>query len=415
MSIRPSDTAARHRSKGADRILTRPLFAIPFFAVIMLLIFYLTFGPAGSFLSASLSSCIHCAENHLSSILLSAGVNPAFHKLVINGACAGIGSVLAFLPVITILFFCLSILEGCGYLSRVALVMDRPLRKIGLPGAAIVPLILGFGCSVPAILAADSLASKRDSRFTSVLIPFMSCSAKLPVYALLTAAFFPSHPILITALLYFTGILTAILCSFLLKNTLFRGTPAPLSRTLPPYRPPAFGRVLSQTWNNMKGFVAKAFTVIFAASIIIWFLQSFDIHFHMVDNRENSILALIGTKTAPIFAPLGFGDWRAATALITGISAKEAIVSTLTVLTETSGSPAPGIILTEIFTPLSAFSFLVFCLLYTPCVAALTAAGRRAGGWKHALAAALFQCVVAWIVSFIIYQTGGLLYEILYC
>ena len=415
MSIRPSDTAARRRAAGADRVLTRPVFAIPFFACIMMLIFYLTFGPAGSFLSSRLSSCISCVAEHLSCMLLSAEVNPAFHALVIDGACAGIGSVLAFLPVIMILFFCLSLLEGCGYLSRVSLVMDRPLRKIGLPGAAIVPLILGFGCSVPAILAADNLAAKRDRRLTAALIPFMSCSAKLPVYALLTAVFFPSHPILVTALLYFTGILTAILCSFLLKGTICRGTPAPPSRKLPPYRLPDPGKVLSQTWNNMKGFVVKAFTVIFAASIIIWFLQSFDIHFHMVDNSENSILALIGTQAAPLFAPLGFGDWRAATALLTGISAKEAIVSTLAVLTGAAGDPAAGTALTEIFTPLSAFSFLVFCLLYTPCIAALTAAGRRAGGWRHALAAALFQCAVAWIVSFIIYQTGGLLYEILYC
>ncbi|MCB6994149.1 ferrous iron transporter B [bacterium 210820-DFI.6.37] len=401
-------SAVRRRFPKPDRFLTRRIFAIPIFVCVMLLIFYLTFGPVGSFPRDALSLCIGEASARLSGLLSSAGVNPAFYALVTQGVCAGVGSVLSFLPVIAILFFCLSLLEECGYLSRIAVIMDPFTRKIGLSGAAIVPLILGFGCSVPAILAASALPSRQDRRLASALIPFMSCSAKLPVYAMFTAVFFPSHPVLVMACLYFTGILTGILLGAVLKHTLCREAPAPLPFRLPPYHLPSLRKVLSRTWDNMKGFALKAFTVIFAASVMIWYLQSFDIHFHMIDNSENSILALIGKRAAPLFAPLGFGDWRAAAALITGISAKEAIVSTLAVLT-------PGMALTEIFTPLSAFSFLVFCLLYTPCVAALTAAGRQAGSWKHALRTALLQCAVAWIVSFIIYQTGGLLYELLYC
>ncbi|MCQ4638029.1 ferrous iron transport protein B [Anaerovorax odorimutans] len=406
---RPVQSTKEHaRSVRMDRILTHRIFAIPIFLCIMLLVFYFTFGSLGTWLSDLLSAGIDKCVEAISYALLGAGVNPAFHSLVIDGICAGVGSVLSFLPIIAVLFFFLSILEDSGYMPRVAFVMDKLLRKLGLSGRSIVPMLIGFGCSVPAIMATRSLPSKRDRSLTMALIPFMSCSAKLPIYAMFTAAFFTDHKALVMIGLYVTGIIVAIVCALAFKGTLFRGDPVPFVLVLPPYRIPAMKSVALRMWENVKGFIKKAFTVIFVATIVIWFLQSFDTGFNMVSSSDTSILADIGKIAAPIFAPLGFGDWRAATALITGMSAKEAVVSTLAVLTGAADGASLSAMLTQVFTPLSAFAFLVFCLLYMPCVATLATIRREMGGWRYAFGVMLFQCVVAWIVSFIVFHVGGL-------
>ena len=406
---RPVQSTKEHaRSVRMDRVLTHRIFAIPIFLCIMLLVFYFTFGSLGTWLSDWLSAGIDKCVGVISYGLLSAGVNPAFHSLVIDGICAGVGSVLSFLPIIAVLFFFLSILEDSGYMPRVAFVMDKLLRKMGLSGRSIVPMLIGFGCSVPAIMATRSLPSKRDRSLTMALIPFMSCSAKLPIYAMFTAAFFTDHKALVMIGLYVTGIIVAIVCALSFKGTIFQGDPVPFVLVLPPYRIPAMKSVALRMWENVKGFIKKAFTVIFIATIVIWFLQSFDTGFNMVESSDTSILADIGKAAAPIFAPLGFGDWRAATALITGMSAKEAVVSTLAVLTGASEGANLTAMLTQVFTPLSAFAFLVFCLLYMPCVATLATIRREMGGWRYAIGVVCFQCAVAWIVSFIIFRVGGL-------
>jgi len=401
-------TVEQERTVKMDRILTNRVFAIPIFLCIMVFIFWLTFGSLGKWLSDWLSVGVQWVIGSIGNGLLAAGASKEVYSLVINGVCAGVGSVISFLPIIAVLFFCLSILEDSGYMPRVAFVMDKLLEKIGLSGRSIVPMLIGFGCSVPAIMATRSLPSKRDRGLTITLIPFMSCSAKLPLYAMITAAFFPRHGTLVMSGLYITGIVVAIVCALIFNRTLFKGDPVPFVMVLPPYRVPAAKSVGLRVWENVKGFIKKAFTVIFVATIVIWFLQSFSPGLTMVENPSNSILAAIGKFVSPVFSPLGFGDWRAATALITGLSAKEAVVSTMAVLTKaTSGMTLAGM-LSQMFTPLSAYCFLTFCLLYMPCVATLATVRREMGGWRYAFGTVLFQTGVAWIVAFIIYHIGGL-------
>ena len=318
------------------------------------------------------------------------------------------GSVLSFLPVIVTLFFFLSILEDSGYMARVAFVMDKLLRKIGLSGRSFVPMLIGFGCSVPAIMSARTLSSERDRKMTILLTPFMSCSAKLPIYGMITAAFFPEHAALVMISIYALGILVAVLCGLLLKETAFRGNPVPFVMELPAYRVPSAQSVLLHMWEKAKDFLHKAFTVIFLASLAIWFLQSFDFGLHYLEDSSQSMLAAIGSAIAPVFAPLGFADWRASTALLTGLTAKETVVSTLTVLTGAGTDSALSAALQAMFTPLAAFSFLVFTVLYMPCVAAFAAA-RRELGTVRAIVNATFQTGVAYVVAFLIYQCGQLL------
>ena len=391
------------RSVAIDNVLTSKYFALPAFVLIMIFVFWMTFGVIGTTLSDLFSGALDALTIFVSDFLLNYGLNPVVHSLVIDGIFAGVSSVLSFMPVIVILFFFLSILEDSGYMARVAFVMDKPLRHLGLSGRSFVPMLIGFGCSVPAIMSTRTLSSERDRRMTILLTPFMSCSAKLPIYAMFTAAFFPNNAALVMILLYATGILVGILCAFLLKNSMFQGEPVPFVMELPNYRLPSAKSVLLLMWDKAKDFLTKAFTIIFLASIIIWFLQSFDTRLNVVDDSSLSMLANVGRMIAPIFAPLGFGDWRAATALITGFTAKEAVVSTLTVLMNTTSTALPAV-LGSLFTTASAASFLVFTLLYTPCVAAIAACKREMGSAKSALFMVLAQCGVAWIFSFIVYQ-----------
>ncbi|HHX14510.1 MAG TPA: ferrous iron transport protein B [Clostridiales bacterium] len=406
--VREGITKEQLRSIRIDRILTHRVFAIPIFLIVMFLVFWLTFGLAGRWLSDLLSFGIDRFTNWADNLLGQANLAPALHSLIIDGVFAGVGSVLSFLPIIAVLFFFLSILEDSGYMPRVAFVMDRLLRPLGLSGRSIVPLLIGFGCSVPAIMATRTLPSKRDRYLTTLLIPFMSCSAKLPIYAMFTAALFQKNEASIMIAIYLTGVLVSITIALLLRHTLFNGKPVPFVMVLPNYRMPAARSVCLRMWENVKGFIKKAFTIIFIATIVIWLLQSFDFGFHMVQDREQSILAALGKLAAPIFAPLGFGDWRAATALITGLTAKEAVVSTLAVLTGAADQVALSTFLQSVFTPLSAFAFLVFCLLYMPCVATLAAVRREMGSLWAALGVALFQIAVAWIVATAVFQLGSL-------
>ncbi len=396
------------RSIKIDSILTHRIFAIPIFFGIMFMVFWLTFNVVGSFLSNLFSMAIDGFTEMVDQLLYALHVSIPLHSLIIDGVFAGVGSVLSFLPFIGVLFFFLSVLEDSGYMPRVAFVMDKLLRKLGLSGRSIVPMLVGFGCSVPAIMSARSLPSERDRRMTTILVPFMSCSAKLPIYIMFTTAFFKEYRALVMIGLYLTGILVAIVCSMIMKATIFSGNPVPFVMILPSYRMPAAFSVWLRMWSNVKDFIRKAFTVIFIATIVIWFFRSFDFGLHLVSNSESSMLASFGRFAAPIFAPLGFGDWRAATALITGLSAKEAVVSTLAVLVGANSADSLSSMLTSIFTPLSAFSFLVFCLLYMPCIATLATVKREMGGWKSALTVVIFQTSVAWIVSFLVYQIGSL-------
>lgn len=401
-------TVEQERSYKIDRILTHKYLAIPIFIAIMGLVFYFTFNSIGAWLSDWLGAGIDFLVGKLDQALEAGNASPALQALLIDGVSAGVGSVLSFLPLIAVLFFFLSILEDSGYMSRVAFVMDKLLRKLGLSGRSIVPMLIGFGCSVPAIMATRSLPSRRDRNLTIALIPFMSCSAKLPIYAMFTAAFFTQFRATVMIGVYLTGIVVAIICALIFTKTIYKGDPVPFVMVLPSYRIPAPRSVWLRMWENVKGFIKKAFTVILIATIVIWFLQSFDFGLNMVESSEDSMLAFLGRAAAPIFAPLGFGDWRAATALITGLSAKEAVVSTMAVLVGASDGLSLSAMLTQIFTPLSAFAFLVFCLLYMPCVATLAAIKREMGGWGYALLVVLFQCVVAWVVAFVVYQVGSL-------
>lgn len=396
------------RSIKIDNLLTHKYLGIPIFLFVMLLVFYLTFNVFGAFLSDGFSVGIDWVTSMIDVGLTNLGINEAVHSLIIDGVCMGVGSVLSFLPTIVTLFFFLSILEDTGYMARVAFVMDKLLRKIGLSGRSFVPMLIGFGCSVPAIMATRTLASQRDRRMTILLTPFMSCSAKLPIYATFTAAFFPNHAPLVLIGLYVGGMVVGILYGLLLKNTMFRGNPVPFVMELPAYRLPSAKSVIIHMWEKAKDFLVKAFTIIFVASIVIWLLQSFDYRLMMVSDGSDSMLAAIGRFIAPIFAPLGFGDWVSSTALITGLTAKEAVVSTLAVLTNVSDISMLPNALSEIFTPLSAISFLVFTLLYMPCFAAVAAVKRELGGLRYAVAAMAAQCGVAWIVACLVYQVGRL-------
>lgn len=396
------------RSLRIDSVLTNKYFAIPIFLLIMFMVFWITFGLAGAFLSDLLSLGIDSFTGWVDELLMKTEISPALRSLIIDGVFAGVGSVLSFLPIIAVLFFFLSVLEDSGYMPRVAFVMDKLLRKLGLSGRSIVPMLIGFGCSVPAIMAARSLPSQRDRYMTMMLIPFMSCSAKLPIYAMFTAALFVNYKALVMTGIYVTGVIVSIICALLLKSTIFSGNPVPFVMVLPNYRLPAIKSVWLRMWENVKGFIRKAFTVIFIATIVIWLLQSFDFGLNMVESSNESMLAALGKVAAPVFEPLGFGDWRAATALITGLSAKEAVVSTLAVLTGAADTGSLSVMLASIFTPLTAYAFLIFCLLYMPCVATLATVRREMGGMKYALLVVLFQTSVAWITAFIIYNIGSL-------
>ena len=404
--VKCGESKEHARSVKMDNLLTNKYLAIPIFLLIMLLIFWLTFGVIGSFLSDLLSQGIDFVTNVVSDALTAYGINPVVHSLVIDGVFAGVGSVLSFIPTIVVLFFFLSILEDSGYMARVAFVMDKLLRKIGLSGRSFVPMLIGFGCSVPAIMATRTLSSERDRKMTILLTPFMSCSAKLPIYGMITMAFFPKYRALVMIGLYVLGMVVGVLMGLLLKRTLFHGKPVPFVMELPNYRLPSPKSVGMLLWDKAKDFLTRAFTVIFVATIIIWFLQSFDVRLNPVSaGGDDSMLAGIGRWIAPIFAPLGFGDWRASTALLTGFSAKEAVVSTFAVLTG-SNTANMSAALSFIFTPLTAISFLVFTLLYTPCVAAISAVRREMNSGKAAVGVVFLQTGVAWVVAFIVYHIG---------
>ncbi len=401
--VKCRESRERRRSEAIDRIVTNKYLALPIFFGIMLAIFYLTFNVIGAILSDLLAAGIDALTVAVDSALTAYGLNPVVHSLVIDGVFAGVGSVLSFLPIIVVLFFFLSILEDTGYMARVAFVMDQLLRKIGLSGRSIVPMLIGFGCSVPAIMSTRTLASERDRRMTILLTPFMSCSAKIPIYAVFSAAFFPQAAPLVMIGLYLLGILVGIVAAKVLGATAFRGNPVPFVMELPNYRFPSARSVGQLCWDKAKDFLTRAFTIIFVATIIVWFLQTFDTQLNVVTNSADSLLAAVGTILAPLFAPLGFGDWRVSTALITGFIAKESVISTLGILTG-SGADVTSAALGTLFTPVTAGSFLVFTLLYTPCVAAISAVKRELGsGWK-AVGLALSQCVIAWIVSFLAYH-----------
>lgn len=412
-AVRGGRSRERARSVRIDRILTHRIWAIPIFLTIMLLVFWLTFGVIGQPLSDLLGEGLEWLSGQADTLLRSAGLNPVVRSLVVDGILAGIGTVLSFLPLIVVLFFFLSILEDTGYMARVAFVMDKPLRKMGLSGRSIVPMLIGFGCSVPATMATRTLSSDRDRRMTILLIPFMSCSAKIPIYAAFTSLFFPRHGALVMMALYVLGILIGILFALLLKNTpYFSGKPIPFVMELPNYRLPSPRSVLLLLWDKAKDFLTRAFTVIFLASMVVWFLRTFDWRLNVVESPEGSILAAVAQWIAPVLVPLGFGTWQPAVALLSGFMAKEAVISTFAVLLGTSISGLSAV-LAGMFTPLSAFSFLVFTLLYTPCVAAIASVKRELHSGLAAAAMALGQCLIAWVVSFIVYQLGTLLARLL--
>ena len=403
--VKPGESLEHKRSVAIDKILTGKYTALPCFAGIMALVFWLTFGVVGSTLSDWMTLGIDWFTGVVDRALTAYQINPVVHSLVIDGIFAGVGSVLSFLPTIVILFFFLSILEDTGYMARVAFVMDKLLRRIGLSGRSFVPMLVGFGCSVPAIMATRTLSSERDRRMTILLTPFMSCSAKLPIYALFTAAFFPRvwrAPVMI--FLYLFGILCGILYSLILKQTCFRGEPVPFVMELPNYRLPSPKSVGQLIWEKARDFIQRAFTIIFVATVVIWFLQTFDTRLNVAATPDSSLLALVGSLITPIFKPLGFGDWRISTALITGFTAKESVVSTLTVLL---GGDTGA--LNTLFTPFTALVFLIFTLLYTPCVAAIAAVKRELGGGRAALGVVLMQCGIAWVVAFAVHCVGVLL------
>ncbi|MEE0858104.1 MAG: ferrous iron transport protein B [Acutalibacteraceae bacterium] len=398
--VKPKESKEHARSVKIDKILTGKFTAIPAFICIMALVFWLTFGVIGAGLSDLLETGITWLTEVVDVGLTAYGINDVVHSLIIDGIFTGVGSVLSFLPTIVTLFFFLSILEDSGYMARVAFVMDKLLRKIGLSGRSIVPMLIGFGCTVPGVMASRTLPSERDRKMTILLTPFMSCSAKLPIYALFTAAFFPENGTWVMIGLYFTGIIIGLIYAFMLKGTVFKGEPVPFVMELPNYRMPGIKNVWQLLWEKAKDFITRAFTVIFVATIIIWFLQSFDTRLNVVAESQNSLLALIAGVISPVFAPLGFGDWRISTALITGFTAKESVVSTLTVLLGGTTNS-----LSQIFTPFTALVFLVFTLLYTPCVAAISSVKRELGA-KWAVAVVIIQCFIAWFVSFLLHTFG---------
>lgn len=400
--VKCHESKEHKRSVAWDRVLTGKYTALPVFFGVMLLIFWLTFDVIGQGLSDLLALGINYVTAGVDGALTAYGINPVVHSLIIDGIFAGVGSVLSFLPIIVTLFFFLSILEDTGYMARVAFVMDKLLRKIGLSGRSIVPLLIGFGCSVPAIMATRTVSSDRDRKMTILLTPYMSCSAKIPIYGFFTAAFFTDHKALVMISLYVLGIVVGILAALVMKGTAFRGKPVPFVMELPNYRMPSAKSVGLLLWEKAKDFLQRAFTVIFLATVVIWFLQSFDTRLNVVTDSADSLLALIGQWLAVLFRPLGFGDWRCATALISGFIAKESVVSTLQVLL---GNAA----ITLLFTTRSAISFLVFTLLYTPCIAAVATIRRELGSRIKTVGVVLLQCVVAWLAAYIAYAVGGLL------
>lgn len=400
--VRPHESKEHKRSMKIDRLLTGRYTAIPCFIAIMALIFVMTFNLVGAWLSDLMSLGVDSVISLIDNALTAVQINPVVHSLVVDGICNGVGSVISFLPTIVTLFFFLSILEDTGYMARVAFVMDKLLRKIGLSGRSFVPMLIGFGCSVPAIMSTRTLSSERDRKMTILLTPFMSCSAKLPIYTLIISVFFPrQYQALVMVGLYIFGIICAIIYALILKSTKFKGEPVPFVMELPNYRLPSAKSVVHLIWEKAKGFIEKAFTIIFVASIIIWFLQTFDARFNVAESPEQSLLAMIGSLVAPIFAPLGFGDWRVSTALITGFTAKESVVSTLTVLMDGNAE-----LVSTLFTPFTAAVFLIFTLLYTPCVAAIATVKREMGGTKAAVATVIIQCAIAWCVAFLIHAVG---------
>ena len=393
--VEPKESKEHMRSRRIDSILTGRYTAIPSFIVIMALVFWLTFGVIGAWLQGLMEGLISYLTDVTDALLTAANVNQTLHSLVIDGIFSGVGSVLSFLPIIVTLFFFLSILEDTGYMARVAFVMDKLLRKIGLSGRSIVPMLIGFGCTVPGVMASRTLSSERDRKMTILLTPSMSCSAKLPVYAFFSAAFFPDHGALVMVLLYFGGIAMGILAALVMKGSIFKGEPVPFVMELPNYRLPGFGNVLQLLWEKAKDFLQKAFTVIFLATIVIWFLQTFDHHFNMVSDSSQSMLAFIAGGIAPLFRPLGFGDWRIVTSLLTGFMAKESVVATLSVLIPSTE------MLKKVLSVPAAAALLVFCLLYTPCVAAVTAVKRELGA-KWAAVVVIYQCFIAWVMAFLV-------------
>ena len=397
--VKPKESREHERSQRADKFLTGKYTAIPAFVCIMALIFWLTFNVIGAWLQGLLESGIDWLTVEVDAWLIYFNVNPALHSLIIDGIFNGVGSVLSFIPIIVTLFFFLSLLEDSGYMARIAFVMDKLLRKIGLSGRSIVPMLIGFGCTVPGVMAARTLPSARDRRMTIMLTPFMSCTAKLPIYGFFTAAFFPGKGALIMVALYFTGIIVGILAALVSKGFMFRGEAVPFVMELPNYRMPGAKNVARLLWDKAGDFLQRAFTIIFIASIVVWFLQTFDFRLNIVDDSHGSMLAVIAGFIAPLFAPLGFGDWRISTALIAGFMAKESVVSTLSVLLKDAEA------ITSILTPLSAISLLVFCLLYTPCVAAVASIKRELGG-RWAMFVVIGQCLIAWICAFIVRMIG---------
>ena len=394
---KPEESIGHKLSVNAGKILTGKYTAIPAFLFILGIIFYLTFGPIGSTLSNIMNAGIDKLTSFTDSALTAYGLNPVVHSLIIDGIFAGVGSVMSFLPIIVVLFFFLSILEDSGYMARVAFVMDKILRKAGLSGRSFVPMIIGFGCSVPAIMASRTLPSERDRKMTILLTPFMSCSAKLPIYALFTAAFFKENQIIVILCMYLIGMFIGIIMAFILKYFVFKGEAVPFVMELPNYRMPDAGNVYRLIYTKAKDFITRAFTIIFWATIVIWFLQTFDMRLNLVTNSADSLLAMLGNLLTPVFQPIGLNDWRISTAFITGFMAKESVVSTLSVLSND---------ISEMFTPITAFVFMVFCLLYTPCVAAI-ATVRRELGRRYAVMVVLMQCSIAWLAAFAIYRLAS--------
>lgn len=394
---KPHESKERLRSQKIDQFLTGKYTGIPAFIGIMGIVFFLTFNVIGSFLQGILENGVSIVTNYVDTLLTQAQINVALHSLIIDGIFNGVGTVLSFLPIIVTLFFFLSILEDSGYMARVAFIMDKLLRKIGLSGRSIVPMLIGFGCTVPGVMASRTLSSRRDRQMTIILTPFMSCSAKLPIYAFFTSVFFPGKGALVMIFLYVFGILTGIIFALILKGSLFKGEPVPFVMELPNYRMPGAKNVCQLLWEKAKDFLQRAFTVIFVATIVIWFLQTFDLRFNIITESKDSILAILAGYIAPIFNPLGFGDWRISTALISGFMAKESVVSTLSILYGSTQS-----LLMSLTTP-AALSLLIFCLLYTPCIAAIAAIKRELNG-KWALIVVFGQCLIAWLASFVVYH-----------
>ena len=394
---KPHESKERLRSQKIDQFLTGKYTGIPAFIGIMGIVFFLTFNVIGSFLQGILENGVSIVTNYVDTLLTQAQINVALHSLIIDGIFNGVGTVLSFLPIIVTLFFFLSILEDSGYMARVAFIMDKLLRKIGLSGRSIVPMLIGFGCTVPGVMASRTLSSRRDRQMTIILTPFMSCSAKLPIYAFFTSVFFPGKGAFVMIFLYVFGILTGIIFALILKGSIFKGEPVPFVMELPNYRMPGAKNVCQLLWEKAKDFLQRAFTVIFVATIIIWFLQTFDLRFNIVAESKESILAILAGYITPIFNPLGFGDWRISTALISGFMAKESVVSTLSILYGSTQS-----LLMSLTTP-AALSLLIFCLLYTPCIAAIAAIKRELNG-KWALIVVFGQCLIAWLASFVVYH-----------